>query len=98
MGQDLQSERPLRAARERLLQPGPAALALPALLDALGRGAVLSCLAFDPSARAALRRRAPAARARRDRKSTRLNSSHVAISYAVFCFKKKKSHEGCSEM
>src|SRR5437870_7470951 len=27
-----------------------------------------------------------------DRKSTRLNSSHVAISYAVFCLKKKK-HE-----
>src|SRR5690625_990946 len=26
---------------------------------------------------------------RRDRKSTRLNSSHVAISYAVFCLKKK---------
>src|SRR5690625_5435338 len=26
----------------------------------------------------------------RDRKSTRLNSSHVAISYAVFCSKKKK--------
>src|SRR5690625_2863695 len=26
-----------------------------------------------------------------DRKSTRLNSSHVAISYAVFCFKKKKN-------
>src|SRR5690625_6348441 len=25
----------------------------------------------------------------RDRKSTRLNSSHVAISYAVFCLKKK---------
>src|SRR5439155_21448739 len=25
-----------------------------------------------------------------DRKSTRLNSSHVAISYAVFCWKKKK--------
>src|SRR5215510_1862052 len=30
----------------------------------------------------------------RDRKSTRLNSSHVAISYAVFCLKKKKQHEG----
>src|SRR5207253_8909990 len=29
-------------------------------------------------------------RRRRDRKSTRLNSSHVAISYAVFCLKKKK--------
>src|SRR5690625_7065134 len=27
-----------------------------------------------------------------DRKSTRLNSSHVAISYAVFCLKKKKNH------
>src|SRR5207249_8571248 len=28
--------------------------------------------------------------AERDRKSTRLNSSHVSISYAVFCLKKKK--------
>src|SRR5690606_40327645 len=28
---------------------------------------------------------------RRDRKSTRLNSSHVKISYAVFCLKKKKN-------
>src|SRR5260221_10785378 len=28
---------------------------------------------------------------RRDRKSTRLNSSHTVISYAVFCLKKKKS-------
>src|SRR5437870_12946130 len=27
-----------------------------------------------------------------DRKSTRLNSSHVAISYAVFCLKKKTTH------
>src|SRR5256885_12504794 len=27
----------------------------------------------------------------RDRKSTRLNSSHLVISYAVFCLKKKKS-------
>src|SRR5215208_7391991 len=29
----------------------------------------------------------------RDRKSTRLNSSHVAISYAVFCLKKKKKED-----
>src|SRR5690625_6488732 len=29
----------------------------------------------------------------KDRKSTRLNSSHVAISYAVFCLKKKKTHK-----
>src|SRR5690625_5387762 len=28
-----------------------------------------------------------------DRKSTRLNSSHVAISYAVFCLKKKKTQQ-----
>src|SRR5690625_5583734 len=30
----------------------------------------------------------------KDRKSTRLNSSHVAISYAVFCLKKKKRPSG----
>src|SRR5947199_6662016 len=30
-------------------------------------------------------------RGSRDRKSTRLNSSHLGISYAVFCLKKKKS-------
>src|SRR5437868_7859717 len=29
----------------------------------------------------------------RDRKSTRLNSSHVSISYAVFCLKKKKQNK-----
>src|SRR5437660_6239773 len=34
-----------------------------------------------------------------DRKSTRLNSSHVAISYAVFCLKKKKERaEGSAEV
>src|SRR3989454_8039904 len=32
-----------------------------------------------------------AARVRADRKSTRLNSSHLVISYAVFCLKKKKN-------
>src|SRR5437773_6207095 len=29
---------------------------------------------------------------REDRKSTRLNSSHITISYAVFCLKKKKTN------
>src|SRR5438067_12517303 len=33
---------------------------------------------------------ASGARPFKDRKSTRLNSSHVSISYAVFCLKKKK--------
>ena len=32
-----------------------------------------------------------------DRKSTRLNSSHALISYAVFCLKKKKKEEHTSE-
>src|SRR5690349_22716380 len=35
-------------------------------------------------------RRPARSRSRADRKSTRLNSSHVEISYAVFCLKKKK--------
>src|SRR5690625_6695562 len=35
----------------------------------------------------------PTPRSTGDRKSTRLNSSHVAISYAVFCLKKKKRAE-----
>src|SRR5437667_3550903 len=30
---------------------------------------------------------------RKDRKSTRLNSSHITISYAVFCLKKKNKEE-----
>src|SRR5207249_9718797 len=40
----------------------------------------------------AIRRRAQSRRiaSALDRKSTRLNSSHVSISYAVFCLKKKK--------
>src|SRR3712207_8594031 len=35
-------------------------------------------------------------RQRQDRKSTRLNSSHANISYAVFCLKKKKLHTSLS--
>src|SRR2546430_10364624 len=39
------------------------------------------------------------AQGRLDRKSTRLNSSHSQISYAVFCLKKKKNHtEGRSDL
>src|SRR5438034_3603408 len=36
-----------------------------------------------------MRRPVPALAEERDRKSTRLNSSHTVISYAVFCLKKK---------
>src|SRR5688572_33246487 len=44
----------------------------------------------DPERRRA-GRVAPGAQALADRKSTRLNSSHSQISYAVFCLKKKKN-------
>src|SRR5438552_11769816 len=40
------------------------------------------------------RREDGAAAHRADRKSTRLNSSHQIISYAVFCLKKKKPNSG----
>src|SRR3712207_8234578 len=40
--------------------------------------------------RAGVRRRRSHCLHRQDRKSTRLNSSHANISYAVFCLKKKK--------
>src|SRR2546426_5760718 len=33
-----------------------------------------------------------------DRKSTRLNSSHLVISYAVFCLKKKNTHYSSNKM
>src|ERR1022692_5188071 len=38
----------------------------------------------------------PEQQAKGDRKSTRLNSSHLVISYAVFCLKKKKTTRLCS--
>src|SRR6185503_11808875 len=40
--------------------------------------------------------RRSAGRRPRDRKSTRLNSSHGYISYAVFCLKKKKQQQTCA--
>src|SRR5258708_27098000 len=39
------------------------------------------------------RRCRPQSQLELDRKSTRLNSSHQIISYAVFCLKKKKTHD-----
>src|SRR5690242_21504320 len=69
-------------------------------LDGRGRDAARHRGAVDPQHRAgelhgrpvACRRgRVPAAALdAEDRKSTRLNSSHMSISYAVFCLKKKK--------
>src|SRR5256885_2542141 len=39
----------------------------------------------------------PVWEANQDRKSTRLNSSHLVISYAVFCLKKKINSRRCSQ-
>src|SRR3989442_3700862 len=54
------------------------------LHDALPISAICWTPCMQPTARGWPRRRLA------DRKSTRLNSSHVRISYAVFCLKKKK--------
>src|SRR5690625_7108362 len=57
-----------------------------------GEQPTLEAFRTDPTLRQALRARIDHLIGRPlDRKSTRLNSSHVAISYAVFCLKKKKN-------
>src|SRR5690349_23404163 len=63
--------------------------------DAADAAAAVSVLADVPApapAPAGAAEIAAAAAAALDRKSTRLNSSHVEISYAVFCLKKKKKY------
>src|SRR5207302_10742693 len=55
------------------------------------RGLVLHCGSFSKTLAPGWRVGWVAAGRFRDRKSTRLNSSHVKISYAVFCLKKKKN-------
>src|SRR5712675_2077765 len=55
---------------------------------ALARGEPL-CVSFPMNVRFPVKPRPP----QRDRKSTRLNSSHGYISYAVFCLKKKKTNK-----
>src|SRR2546430_5928117 len=66
------------------------------LFRSLGRPSRLPAPAVSASLDSAAGRPAPAAARRAgrrrggDRKSTRLNSSHSQISYAVFCLKKKK--------
>src|SRR5437870_10926281 len=57
--------------------------------------AVLGEARLRPVAQREQRLLGPEPPSRLDRKSTRLNSSHVAISYAVFCLKKKKTSTPC---
>src|SRR5258708_28931766 len=61
------------------------------LRSAAGGAGELRVLAIDRKQR----RRNPAPPFTTDRKSTRLNSSHQIISYAVFCLKKKKPRIRC---
>src|SRR5207249_11015464 len=63
-----------------------------AALAALGRTVDLRVLCRPRIAGSDLPQ--PRGRGRSDRKSTRLNSSHVSISYAVFCLKKKTQTRG----
>src|SRR5437868_9144750 len=56
----------------------------------LSRSQPLRALPGDAAHRRPRAARGVAEREDPDRKSTRLNSSHVSISYAVFCLKKKK--------
>src|SRR5690625_6832365 len=61
-------------------------------------GLILSGIGFCVSTYHYLVQKLPAFQEVGDRKSTRLNSSHVAISYAVFCLKKKKERYWTAHM
>src|SRR5437773_5050764 len=66
--------------------PATTAIYTLSLHDALPISSVATATSsFDP----AVRRATHASASRTDRKSTRLNSSHITNSYAVFCLKKK---------
>src|SRR3712207_8442971 len=67
---------------------GGKTLALAAAME--NRGRLTACDVSAPRLEGAVKRlrRAGVDNAERDRKSTRLNSSHANISYAVFCLKK----------
>src|SRR3989442_2295006 len=62
-----------------------------------GRGSRNAAAALQPRCGPAAHAPAALAHLSGDRKSTRLNSSHVRISYAVFCLKKNKKH-GCNTL
>src|SRR2546422_8547250 len=68
----------------------------PGLREGLERGQAVA--GGKQRAGASRRNFAPGRRLAPDRKSTRLNSSHGYISYAVFCLKKKKKDNTTKEM
>src|SRR3712207_8253508 len=86
---------PLCRSLTRILQPHVGGQGEPPVWPAI-RYRGLSPAVTAPEPGRGLDRHAAAATVRRswlrDRKSTRLNSSHANISYAVFCLKKKINH------
>src|SRR5690242_21256814 len=77
-----------------LLRPNPESTAAPVVLD--GDGLSLVSLAIEGAALSAdsyVATPDSLTIPQPDRKSTRLNSSHMSISYAVFCLKKKKTYK-----
>src|SRR6266403_2521604 len=81
--------RPPRVSRKR----GSPETSAPPATTSMARRDMRSCSRPRPS-RKATSVIGGTCRSKRDRKSTRLNSSHVEISYAVFCLKKKKKKNG----
>src|SRR2546426_8883766 len=65
------------------------------ILDAVAEGSCLVALAEQGDQWTSAQLADWTARWELDRKSTRLNSSHLVISYAVFCLKKKKKKIVC---
>src|SRR5215208_8246498 len=79
-----------RTRPRRVIHRRPVALRYQGSTSRRRRASPRSWSAGWPSTQAARRVSPGSPASPRDRKSTRLNSSHVAISYAVFCLKKKK--------
>src|SRR5207244_11978979 len=80
-GENRSSGAPLPITSYRVVMPSMTAVAKPTS----SRDPFRTCVALGPRLESGGRR----AHHRTDRKSTRLNSSHQIISYAVFCLKKK---------
>src|SRR5207249_9605374 len=82
-----QARKRMVQAVDKTLQEGPHAKLPPHLSTLLGLSQEQEC-----PVRKGVVRTGKVVQGFEDRKSTRLNSSHVSISYAVFCLKKKKQN------
>src|SRR5690625_2631022 len=89
----LESETPEKDIHIYINSPGGSVTAGMAIYDTMQyvRPDVATMCVGQADSMGALLLAAGAEGKRQDRKSTRLNSSHVAISYAVFCLKKKRN-------